>query len=120
MKSNVVELPIRKKRGCKKGTKRSEATKARMREAQKKRWNAKKFMEEQEQELALEAYHKGNYNTPIKPVEPEPIKKSPDVGTIENPKEYYYEIMEMARARGRKTEIALVTLLHWFKVQHLS
>ena len=41
------------------------------------------------------------------------------IGEIDNVKHYCNEIMQQTRARGRRTEIALVGLLHWFKVNYL-
>jgi len=41
------------------------------------------------------------------------------IGDIGDVKHYCYEIMRQTRAKGRSAEIALVGLLHWFKVNYL-
>lgn len=41
------------------------------------------------------------------------------IGDIDNVKHYCHEIMQQTRAKGRSAEIALVGLLHWFKVNYL-
>ena len=41
------------------------------------------------------------------------------IGDIDNVKHYCYEIMQQTSAQGRSAEIALVELLHWFKVNYL-
>lgn len=49
---------------------------------------------------------------------PEPVPQ-PIMGDVDTVKQYCYEIMQLTRANGRPAEIALVGLLHWFKVNYL-
>ena len=53
---------------------------------------------------------------PKQAVEPRPEGV---IGDIDNVKQYCYEIIQQTRAKGRSTEIALVGLLHRFKVNYL-
>ena len=41
------------------------------------------------------------------------------IGDIDNVKQYCYEIMQQTISKGRPAEMALVGLLHWFKVNYL-
>ena len=41
------------------------------------------------------------------------------IGEIDNVKHYCYEIMQQTSTKGRPAEMALVGLLHWFKVNYL-
>jgi len=50
--------------------------------------------------------------------QPEPASQ-PIMGDIDTIKHYCHEIMRQASAKGRSTEIALVSLLHWFRVNYL-
>jgi len=77
-------------------------------------------------EEELEAYHKGSKNKTYRPngteIQPkQAVEPRPEgvIGDIDNVKQYCYEIIQQTRASGRRTEIALVGLLHWFKVNYL-
>jgi len=53
---------------------------------------------------------------PKQAVEPRPEGV---IGDIDNVKQYCYEIMQQTISKGRPAEMALVGLLHWFKVNYL-